>query len=100
MEQAQSSAAIVSGGASGIGAATVARLRAADIPVLVLDIAGDYDIACDVSDPAAVEIAVGQCIERLGCPTRVVACAGIGHSGMLIDDKPDDFRRVLDVNLV
>ena len=92
--------AVVSGGASGIGAAVTARLRGAGTQVLVLDVNEPHDIECDVSDPAAVDAAIASAVQTVGVPTRVVCCAGIGHSGLLVDDKPADFRRVLDVNLI
>lgn len=90
--------AIVTGGASGIGAATVERLRTAGANVVVWDIRGD-GIHCDVSDPGSVDAALTQTIEEHGVPTRLVACAGIGASGTLLQQTPDDWQRVLDTNL-
>ena len=62
--------AIVTGGASGIGAATVAQLRAAGARVAVLDRheAPDADewLACDVGDEEQVVAAVAGAAERLG----------------------------------
>jgi NAD(P)-dependent dehydrogenase (short-subunit alcohol dehydrogenase family) len=92
--------ALVTGGASGIGAAVASRLRNAGSRVLVLDIAHPRDVECDVSDPAAVDAALARAMELAGPPTRVITCAGVGHGGLLIEDSPEDFRRVLDVNLI
>jgi NAD(P)-dependent dehydrogenase (short-subunit alcohol dehydrogenase family) len=94
------SVALVSGGASGIGAAVAQRLRDTGQGVVVLDIADPCDIRCDVADADAVSNAVQETTERYGVPTRVVACAGIGRSGLLLKERPEEFRRVLDVNLL
>src|SRR4051812_2530688 len=91
--------AIVTGGASGIGAAVAARLRATGHRVVVLDIAPPHDVACDVSDPASVDPAIAAAVRLAGPPDRVVACAGVGYSGLLLHDPPEEFHRVLDVNL-
>jgi NAD(P)-dependent dehydrogenase (short-subunit alcohol dehydrogenase family) len=90
--------AIVTGGASGIGRATADRLRAAGHDVVTWDLRGG-DIACDISDPDAVSAALEQTLATIGVPDRLVACAGVGASGMLIDQDPADWKRVIDVNL-
>lgn len=92
--------AVVSGGASGIGAAVAERLRTNGVGVVTWDLAQPCDVVCDVSDDAAVTAAMAETVASVGAPTYVVACAGVGHSGLLIDDDPDAFRRVLDVNVV
>jgi NAD(P)-dependent dehydrogenase (short-subunit alcohol dehydrogenase family) len=90
--------AIVTGGASGIGRATADRLRTAGHDVVTWDLRGG-DIACDISDPDAVSAALEQTLATIGVPDRLVACAGVGASGMLIDQDPADWKRVIDVNL-
>jgi NAD(P)-dependent dehydrogenase (short-subunit alcohol dehydrogenase family) len=90
--------AVVTGGASGIGREVAGRLRDAGHDVVVWDLSG-ADIACDVSDPDAVSAAMEQTVREHGVPTRVVTCAGIGASGMLLDQSPDEWERVLAVNL-
>ena len=90
--------AIVTGGGSGIGSAVVERLRKAGKNVVVWDAKGG-DIACDMSDPDAVTAARGKTVADHGAPDRLVACAGVGASGMLLDQSPDDWRRVIDTNL-
>ncbi|HWB65615.1 MAG TPA: SDR family oxidoreductase [Mycobacteriales bacterium] len=92
--------AVVSGGASGIGAAVARRLRAAGHQVVVLDRAEPCDVGCDVSDADAVDAAMATVVRDAGVPTRIVASAGIGHSATLLDLSVEDFRRVLDVNLL
>ena len=90
--------AVVTGGASGIGRAVTDRLRKAGDVVTVWDLTGG-DIDCDISDPAAVSAAIRATTARHGPPTRLVACAGVGASGLLLDQAPEQWRRVLDVNL-
>jgi NAD(P)-dependent dehydrogenase (short-subunit alcohol dehydrogenase family) len=90
--------AIVTGGASGIGRAAADRLRSAGHDVVTWDLRGG-DIACDISDPDAVSTALEQTLATVGAPDRLVACAGVGASGMLIDQDPADWKRVIDVNL-
>jgi NAD(P)-dependent dehydrogenase (short-subunit alcohol dehydrogenase family) len=90
--------ALVTGGASGIGREVAGRLRDAGHDVVVWDLVGG-DIDCDISDPEAVAAAMGQTVREHGVPTRVVACAGIGASGMLLTESVEQWQRVLAVNL-
>jgi NAD(P)-dependent dehydrogenase (short-subunit alcohol dehydrogenase family) len=90
--------ALVTGGASGIGREVAALLRDAGHRVVVWDVSGG-DIACDVSDPAAVSAAMEHTVREHGVPSRVVTCAGIGASGMLLEQPPAEWERVLAVNL-
>jgi len=92
------STAVVTGGASGIGAAEADRLRAAGHNVVVWDISGG-DIACDISDPDSVSAAINRTITDHGVPGRLVACAGIGASGLLMEQAPAEWQRVIDTNL-
>jgi len=90
--------AVVTGGGSGIGSAVVTRLRLAGEQVVAWDIK-DGDIDCDISDPDSVSEAATRTLAAHGAPNRLVACAGIGASGMLLDQSPNDWRRVIDTNL-
>ena len=90
--------AVVTGGASGIGSAAADRLRSAGHDVITWDLSGG-DIACDISDPDAVSAALEQTLASVGVPDRLVACAGVGASGMLIAQDPADWKRVIDVNV-
>lgn len=92
------SVALVTGGASGIGCEVAERLRAAGHDVVVWDLSGG-DIDCDISDPDAVSAAMERTVRDRGVPTRVVTCAGVGASGMLVDQSPAQWERVLAVNL-
>lgn len=90
--------AVVTGGASGIGREVAARLGAAGQDVVVWDLSGG-DITCDVSDPDAVSAAMEQTVRVHGVPTRIVTCAGIGASGLLLEQQVAEWERVLAVNL-
>lgn len=90
--------AVVTGGASGIGAAAAARLREAGHSVVVWDVR-DGDIDCDISDPDSLAASLDRTVTEHGVPDRLVACAGVGASGLLLDQSLEDWRRVLDVNL-
>ncbi len=88
----------MTGGGSGIGCEVAERLRAAGHDVVVWDLSGG-DIDCDISDPDAVSAAMERTVRDRGVPTRVVTCAGVGASGMLVDQSPAQWERVLAVNL-
>jgi NAD(P)-dependent dehydrogenase (short-subunit alcohol dehydrogenase family) len=104
--------ALVTGGASGLGMATVQALREAGARVVVLDLpaAGDHVVGDgisfvggDITDPAAVAQAV-KTAAATG-PLRVlVNCAGIGVGARTVGrDGPHDldlFKQVIAVNLV
>jgi NAD(P)-dependent dehydrogenase (short-subunit alcohol dehydrogenase family) len=89
---------IVTGGASGIGRAVAVRLREAGDKVVVWDVKGG-DIDCDISDPGSVSAAVDQTLVDNAVPRGLVACAGIGASGMLLDASLEDWQRVINTNL-
>jgi NAD(P)-dependent dehydrogenase (short-subunit alcohol dehydrogenase family) len=111
------SAAVVSGGASGLGEATVRRLAAAGADVTIVDRDAERGQAlavelgpaatfarADVSDPAQVATAVALAAGR--APLRVaINCAGIGDALRTVgrDGAPHDFERfvrVITVNLI
>lgn len=107
--------AFVTGGASGLGAATARALKASGATIGIFDrdaakgeavaaeLGGKY-FAVDVSDAASAEAAVGAAIAALGTPSVLVNCAGIGTAGRIVGrDGPmalDTFSKVINVNLV
>lgn len=107
--------AFVTGGASGLGAATARALAAAGATVgifdrdadkgqAIADELGGQFFAVDVSDAASAETAVAAAIAALGTPSVLVNCAGIGTAARIVGrDGPmplDAFSRVINVNLV
>lgn len=92
--------AIVTGAASGIGAAVAARLVADGAQVFTADIAGEVDFVADLTGADANARLVAQAVERMGGLDIVVPCAGVSAFHPL--DGHDDayFQRVLDVNLI
>lgn len=98
-------AAVVTGGASGIGEATVRRLLASGARVAVLDLRpenapdGAVGIQCDVGDSASVRTAVAQAAQALGGIDIVVNNAGIGAQGNVAANDDDEWDRVLNVNV-
>ncbi|MGC5221642.1 SDR family NAD(P)-dependent oxidoreductase [Micromonospora sp. DT81.3] len=98
--------AIVTGGASGIGAAIVRRLRADGATVAVLDrdvsntADADLAVAADVSDDDSVRAAVAAVLERFGRIDIVVNNAGIGAQGDVGANDDDEWHRVWDINVV
>src|SRR6478672_7568129 len=95
--------AIVTGGASGIGAATVARLRDAGARVVVLDLhdapAADRSLRCDVGDESQVESSVREAVDHLGGLDIAIVNAGIGGMSAILDLSTDEWDRVMRVNL-
>jgi NAD(P)-dependent dehydrogenase (short-subunit alcohol dehydrogenase family) len=95
--------AIVTGGASGIGAAAVAKLRAGGARVIVFDRdvePGEDAIRVDVTDAAGVDSAVADAVSRLGGLDLLVNNAGIGAAGTVEDNSDEEWHRVYDVNVV
>ncbi len=109
-------AGIVSGGASGLGAATARQLAAAGCRVVVADLneqlgkavaddIGGLFVRTDVSDEQSVQAAVDAAASA-GPPLRVIVnCAGIGWAARTVarDGSPHDlaaYKKVIDVNLI
>ena len=98
--------ALVTGGASGIGAAIAARLRAGGARVAALDLDPDavadglLAVRCDVADDASVLAAVQTVVDELGGLDIVINNAGIGAAGTVADNGDEEWHRVFDVNVV
>lgn len=100
---ASSGAALVVGGASGIGRACADALLAAGWPTVVADLKPDPDdagaIAVDVRDPDGVEAAVARAVEQHGSLGTVVYAAGTARVTPLLGIEPREWDLVLGVNL-
>lgn len=98
--------ALVTGGASGLGAAVAQRLAQAGARVAVLDrdVSGAAPeflaIQADVTSDAAVQDAVARVADEYGGIDVLVNNAGIGAQGTVADNDDDEWHRVYDVNVV
>ncbi|AWD25333.1 SDR family NAD(P)-dependent oxidoreductase [Micrococcus luteus] len=96
--------ALVTGGASGIGAAIADALAAEGAQVAVLDLTENdtphHWIRTDVSDRASVEEAVAAVVERFGRLDIVVNNAGIGSQGNVQANDDAEWIRAWDINVV
>lgn len=100
--------AVVTGGASGLGAAITARLVEGGARVAVLDLSPDaveaseavLPVRCDVGDDASVRSAVAQTAEAFGGLDIVINNAGIGAQGGVQDNPDDEWHRVFDINVL
>jgi NAD(P)-dependent dehydrogenase (short-subunit alcohol dehydrogenase family) len=95
---------IVTGGSSGLGAAVACQLLSAGAAVTVLDrhpaAAGLPSVQLDLADRRATEDAVRRVAEEAGRLWAVVTCAGVDVPGRLDELSPDEWERVVVVNLL
>jgi NAD(P)-dependent dehydrogenase (short-subunit alcohol dehydrogenase family) len=111
----QGHAAIVTGAASGLGAATAEMLAAAGAKVAILDVnfdaaqavakkIGGLALLCDVTAAEATASAIAAATDKHGTARIVVNCAGVGPAKRIVGrDGPmplADFERVVQINLV
>jgi NAD(P)-dependent dehydrogenase (short-subunit alcohol dehydrogenase family) len=99
-------AAVVTGGASGIGLATARLFAARGAQVACLDLNADslpaplLAVRCDVTDDQSVRTAVAKAVERHGRLDIVVNNAGAAAVGDITANEDAEWHRVLDVNVV
>ncbi|MGI8416504.1 MAG: SDR family oxidoreductase [Nakamurella sp.] len=107
--------AVVTGGARGLGLqmATALAGQGCHIALLdILDLAGEsaagiatehgvkaVGIKCDVTDPDSAAAAMAQVVEQLGVPQVLVNAAGICIHADALDVSPQDWRRVIDIDV-
>jgi NAD(P)-dependent dehydrogenase (short-subunit alcohol dehydrogenase family) len=108
-------AAIVTGAASGLGAATASDLARAGAQVACLDVnldgaravaakIGGEAVQCDVTDAGQAATALAQARSRHGPARILINCAGVGPARRIVGrDGPmplDEFARVININLI
>ena len=101
--------AVVTGGSSGIGEATVQRMLSSGAKVAVWDMnipGTNYDpdsfifIETDVSDETSISSATTKTLERFGRVDSLVNSAGVAGINAPVDEYPiDEWKRVIDINL-
>lgn len=107
--------AVVTGGARGLGYQMATALARAGCHVGLLDVSdrvaesagtlgSEFGVptasaVCDVTAPASVDAAIGAVADELGTPGVLIAAAGITIHADSLDTTPEDFRKVLDINL-
>jgi len=107
--------AIVTGGASGLGAATAEAFAAAGAKVALLDLnlgaaeqlakkIGGIAVKCDVTDEASAIDALSKVQEKYGVGRVLMSCAGVGPPKRIVGrDGPmplADFKKVIEINLI
>lgn len=113
--QVKNTVVMITGGASGLGAATAEYLASLGAKVVVLDTNADgvqaiakklncIGAVCDVTDEASVKKAIGQAKEQYGVPRVCINFAGILDGGRIVGKEgPMDlehFRKVVDIDLI
>jgi len=113
--QLKDQAAIVTGGASGLGAATARRLAKEGARVAVCDLntklaetvaaeIGGVAVTCDVADAASAEAAIAAAAKAHGAARVLINCAGIGVAKRVVGREGPmplaDFDRVIKINLI
>ena len=108
-------AAIVTGGASGLGAATAEMLAQNGAKVACLDVNvdgaravaakfGGLGIKCDVTSPEEATAALAEAHSRHGVARILINCAGIGPAKRIVGrDGPmplEDYEKVIRINLI
>src|SRR6266404_9986074 len=108
-------AAIITGGGSGLGAATAVRLATAGVKVAIVDVnldgasevaarCGGIAVKCDVSDAASGTAAIAEARAKHGPARVLVNCAGIGLAKRIVGKEGpmplEDYSRVIQVNLI
>src|SRR5258705_3440202 len=103
MLQLEPGVGLITGGASGIGAAVCELLQSEACRVASLDRSqggpADLEFVCDVSDDAALDAAFAEVVRELGVPRYVFASAGVAGGAPFLELDAAEWDRVMNVNL-
>jgi NAD(P)-dependent dehydrogenase (short-subunit alcohol dehydrogenase family) len=98
--------AFITGASRGVGAAVARSFHEAGAKVALasrsggdLGLSDALGLQCDVRDPASVEAAVSETVERFGGLDVVVANAGVGSYGPFLEMDPEEVEAMIDINL-
>ncbi len=116
MKQLRGKVAVVTGAASGIGLALCERFAAEGMALAMTDVeesalarevarlgssgAEVLGVRCDVRDPASLEALRDASLHRFGAVHVICNNAGVAPAGPMLDMRPDDWRWLVDVNLL
>lgn len=98
--------AVITGGASGIGAAIATKLQSMGANISILDLnlgelpQGQLGFVCNVSDDASIRAAIDGTVAAFGGVDIVINNAGIGAQGTVEDNDDAEWARVWDINVV
>lgn len=100
--------ALITGGASGMGAATAAHLQQKGMQVAVLDLKknplADISLETDVTNSESVTTAINQIVKQFNAIHVAVNCAGIAPAARIVGKNGPmplrDFQRVIEINLM
>lgn len=113
--QIKQMSAIITGGASGMGAATARMLTKQGAKVALLDLnkaaadniateIGAIAIQCDVTNSDSIEKALAEVKKQIGVARICINCAGIVHGRRMVNQQGpmplDEFKRVIEINLI
>ena len=106
MSEFENLVAVVTGGASGLGAAIARRLHAEGAEVAVLDLSPEtadpehFAVQTNIADDLSVRTAIEAVIAKFGRIDILVNNAGIGAQGTIADNDDDEWARVLSINVI